>query len=240
MSTITPVPEIDPFNEVTKMLPEIEIDLDVLRSRVEEAGVAMRLEKRKQHYETHRDDPTDLPLEGTKAEKYLSFFGRHALPFKKTAIQDMLQMIVELSQETEMEELDLLTLPKWSGSRGKGKRQVSIVPSSTTFTLQQNTKRWLPDLIEASVDDDPGEEEVITEYDVVSVLVNELRLVNPNAFRHVCLTELQTKPKKLNAFTQIAMCNVANINYMQLEKDAAISYGRQLQCLPIGGRHPKT
>jgi hypothetical protein len=156
-------------------------------------------------YGSRRNDLTNQVID---ASKYVPCLQKYAIPFKLSALNDVISCAVELSKEVP----EVLHVSNHSG-KGVGRRLVSVTPSATAKSLYDNGKEWLPNFYEAL----KGPSALpLSRYQVCFLLIKLHRFHEVQAFEDVCRTKSTAAQSfKLDPHRQIAMFHTTNLTYAQ-------------------------
>ena len=183
------------------------IACEKLRSAMHRFGKQKQKEANLQHYRiiAANDNLSDL----VDGKKYIPLLDRFCCPLNKRAIQSFLSIAVMIDEENEATQI--LRLPR-KGGIGNGKCLVPVVPSTSRKTLQDNSRKWLPQLYKAvNVDS------ALDNYTISFQFILMHMRINWMAFMDVCRTKGPVaKAFKMDPHRQIAMCDQANLNYTHL------------------------
>ena len=94
------------------------------------------------------------------------------MPMLLPAIHEVLRAVLAIADDVPA----ALDLPRLNGGKGFGKRLLQIMPSTTPKTLYANAKLYLPNLINAAINDAANVE--IAKYHVVSELLRALSTID--------------------------------------------------------------
>jgi len=142
---------------------------------------------------------------------------KYGIPWSVPALSEVATAIVNLGEHVP----EVLQLPKFGGSKGRGKTLVPIVPSSDKKRLHYNAKQWMALVIQAATSDN-DEVRALDTYDIVSVLLRVVHTFDSLAFENLaaafaarneesCISKL-----KMDAELQQAVMYKANINKSQM------------------------
>ena len=180
----------------------------IFRDRIQQHGCNLQAKKTKDHYNRfYPSQPTQLSALDKK--KHLLLTERYKIPMVLPALHDLQQAIAVVADVVPA----VLDLPKHGGSKGLGKRMISITPATSEKSLYANAKKWMPRIIEAAIADDCE----LARYHVVSTLLKVLLTIERQSFIDVSRSKVNMMQQKFEALTQKALTYEGSFSNSQIK-----------------------
>ena len=180
-----------------------------LRAKLAAFGKQLEINNHTKQYDLFYTAPTQHAVKDiTTLEPDPCLTKKFHIPMSVPAMAEVAQALINLAEDAP----EILQLPKFGGSKGHGKRILTIVPSINKQRLFLNAKEWMQSIIEHSTTNDTST------FDAVTVLIRVLLALNPMAFTHVAaeVPDSCLSKHKLAPDIQEAMMHKANLTLTQL------------------------
>ena len=186
-----------------------------LRSKLKSFGMMLAAnDHHKTHTSFHDAPETCADKDITTVEPDPCLTKRFGIPMSVPAMSEAAQAIANLSESVP----EMSQLPKHGGSKGAGKRIVTMVPSVDKKRLHHNAKQWMQGIIDnATIDNE------ITSCDIIQVLIRVLHAFDPIAAEDTAESlssdgdaESSRSKCKLDPQLQQAMMFSAGLNLTQM------------------------
>jgi hypothetical protein len=215
--------------------------LTTLTKRIQKLGCSLRRKEVEQHYNRFYDSNSAVTssIASLQPSQHLVLTQRFNIPLSLPALKDILRSIVNIASTIP----ELLELDKHGGSKQQAtsQRLMAIVPSRNEDRLYRNARRWIPKIIDSSVDDDAE----LSRYHVVSTLIKVLSQIDKQALVDTSKSVTgATKPIRMDPMLQKALIYDAHISQSQfklIRKYCIVSLGfnpfqpeQQVRALDVG------
>ena len=185
----------------------------VLRKKLKSFGMQLAANDHQTMYNSFHDAPLQYLKEDiTTLEPDPCLTNRFGIPMSVPAMSEVAQAIINLAEKVP----EILQLSKHGGSKGHGKRIITIVPSSDPKRLYYNAKLWMESLIDNATTNENEDT-----YDTIHTLVRVLHTLDPLAVEaaasDLCNGDESIQSQyKLDPKLQQAMMFKAGLNLTQM------------------------
>jgi len=181
-----------------------------LRTKLVAFAKQMEANKHEERFNLFYDAPEEYTNKDiSEMEPCPCLNGKYNIPMSVPAITEVATAMFNLAESVP----EVLQLPKFSGSKGRGKTLVPVVPTSDPRRLYHNAKQWLQCILSESIT-------TVGTYDAVKVLTRVLHSIDPIAVEDasaVLLDSADIRSRyKLDPELQQAMMFKANLGVTQM------------------------